>query len=247
MALALRELGYSVHDFEEHLQYNLDNYLDYFEGRLGEEVFLEMYREVDVVVDQPACTLWNIIRGQFPDAKVILMERSDSRAWAKSYLGMLEYFRDHHKTWYLWMFPWLSKTHDKLERLTVHNMILSSASTNMHLKTSSVCQSLWEDQYNRHNAAVKAMVPSSNLLVYKVGDGWDKLCTFLGKDVPESEFPHENKGGVAGNITDQYVKFDVFQRGDREVMVSLGKMLITSVLVVGGCWCFKNGRIKWTC
>ena len=72
MTLALRELGYSVHDFEEHLQFNLDNYLDYFEGRLGEEVFLEMYKDVDVVdVDVvAACNLWNIIRGQFPDAKV---------------------------------------------------------------------------------------------------------------------------------------------------------------------------------
>ena len=33
MALALRELGYSVHDYEEHLHLNLDHYLDYFEGR----------------------------------------------------------------------------------------------------------------------------------------------------------------------------------------------------------------------
>ena len=70
MAMALRELGYSVHDFEEHLQYNLDNYLDYFEGRVGPEVFLEMYEYVDVVVDQPACTLWNILFGQFPEVKV---------------------------------------------------------------------------------------------------------------------------------------------------------------------------------
>ena len=53
MTLALRELGYSVHDFEEHLQFNLDNYLDYFEGRLGDEVFLEMYKDVDVDVLGP--------------------------------------------------------------------------------------------------------------------------------------------------------------------------------------------------
>ena len=45
MALALRELGYSVHDFEEHLQFNLDNYLDFFEGRVGDEVFLEPARD----------------------------------------------------------------------------------------------------------------------------------------------------------------------------------------------------------
>ena len=73
MANALRKLGYSVHDFEEHLEYNLENYVDYIEGRLGEEVFLEMYREVDAVVDMPACTLVNIILRQFPDSKVTMM------------------------------------------------------------------------------------------------------------------------------------------------------------------------------
>ena len=72
MANALRTLGYSVHDFEEHLEYNLENYVDYLEGRVGEEVFTEMYREVDAVVDMPACTLSMVIHQQFPDAKVIL-------------------------------------------------------------------------------------------------------------------------------------------------------------------------------
>ena len=73
MANALRTLGYSVHDFEEHLEYNLENYVDYLEGRVGEEVFLEMYREVDAVVDMPACTLSMVIHKQFPEAKVILI------------------------------------------------------------------------------------------------------------------------------------------------------------------------------
>ena len=41
---------------------------------MGEEIFLEMYRDVDVVVDQPACTLWHIILRQFPEAKVIELE-----------------------------------------------------------------------------------------------------------------------------------------------------------------------------
>ena len=72
MANALRTLGYSVHDFEEHLEYNLENYVDYLEGRVGDEVFTEMYREVDAVVDMPACTLSMVIHQQFPDAKVIL-------------------------------------------------------------------------------------------------------------------------------------------------------------------------------
>ena len=117
MALALRELGYIVHDFEEHLQYHLDDYLDFFEGRVGAEIFKEMYQEIDAVVDQPACTLWNIIRSQFTDVKVnkemyekpsitlkifrkvILMERKNSKIWVDSYLGMFKYFFSSVRSW----------------------------------------------------------------------------------------------------------------------------------------------------
>ena len=38
--------------------------------------------------------------------------------------------------------------------------------------------------YRAHNAAVKALVPKEKLLVYKIGDGWEPLCKFLGKPVP---------------------------------------------------------------
>ena len=44
MALALRELGYSVHDYEEHLHLNLDHYLDYFEGRADVAHVVERYQ-----------------------------------------------------------------------------------------------------------------------------------------------------------------------------------------------------------
>ena len=169
------------------------------------------------------------------------MERESSSAWVKSYMSMLSYYREHNRPWYYRLLPWLSNIHNKLERLTEHNMILSTASDSMHKTT--ICQALWEDQYTRHNMAVKAMVPSSHLLVYRVGEGWDRLCTFLDKDVPDTEFPHENKGGVDGNIADQYVQFDLFKRGDREVTVSIGKMLLVSVALIGGWWIYKGTNI----
>ena len=31
------------------------------------------------------------------------------------------------------------------------------------------------------------------VLDFAKGDGWEKLCRFLGADIPESEFPHANK------------------------------------------------------
>ena len=35
--------------------------------------------------------------------------------------------------------------------------------------------------------------PKDKLLVYKVSDGWEPLCQFLDKDVPDCPFPHKNK------------------------------------------------------
>ena len=139
MANALSQLGYSVHDFEEHLEYNLDNYLGFFDGDLGEEVFREMYEEVDAVVDQPACTLWNIIFKQFPEAKIILMERESPETWFRSYSRMLEDYRLKHDSFFLPLYLAISKTYSKLERLSEYNMMLSTASeTALRSKVSKV-------------------------------------------------------------------------------------------------------------
>jgi hypothetical protein len=49
--------------------------------------------------------------------------------------------------------------------------------------------------FEAHNRAVQAAVPADRLLVYRVGQGWEPLCAFLGVDVPAGEFPHANDSG----------------------------------------------------
>lgn len=49
----------------------------------------------------------------------------------------------------------------------------------------------------RHEIHVKNFFrDKNNLLIMDIcdGDGWEKLCGFLGKDVPDTPFPHKNKG-----------------------------------------------------
>jgi hypothetical protein len=45
-------------------------------------------------------------------------------------------------------------------------------------------------QYQRHNQHVQDNVPESQLLVSNVKQGWEPLCTFLDKDVPDEPFQH---------------------------------------------------------
>ncbi|KAM3578426.1 hypothetical protein VKS41_009171 [Umbelopsis sp. WA50703] len=40
---------------------------------------------------------------------------------------------------------------------------------------------------------VKRTVPADKLLIFETGvDGWDKLCSFLGKEKPDMPWPHIN-------------------------------------------------------
>merc|ERR1719244_367205 len=126
MALALRQLGFSVHDAEE---YNLDNWLDLYEGRVGEEVLLEIYRDVDVVVDLPACTAWHLLLKQFPNSKVILMERDSAESWVKSLRGMYDHYFKFDRPRLLSWYPYISKTHDKIERYMKRNLALGTGWT----------------------------------------------------------------------------------------------------------------------
>jgi hypothetical protein len=46
--------------------------------------------------------------------------------------------------------------------------------------------------YERHNAEVRAEVPSDRLLDFDVAEGWEPLCEFLGVPVPDEPFPRAN-------------------------------------------------------
>lgn len=42
---------------------------------------------------------------------------------------------------------------------------------------------------------IRGLVPPDRLLEWSVEDGWEPLCKFLGKDVPDEPFPHLNAAG----------------------------------------------------
>lgn len=54
------------------------------------------------------------------------------------------------------------------------------------------------DAYKRalldHNAYVRKRVPKERLLEWSVTEGWEPLCKFLDKDVPDTPFPRVNEG-----------------------------------------------------
>ena len=47
--------------------------------------------------------------------------------------------------------------------------------------------------------------PKDKLLIYDVKQGWEPLCTFLDKKIPEKPFPWKNVGGK-GYLSESYKK-----------------------------------------
>ena len=39
-----------------------------------------------------------------------------------------------------------------------------------------------------------------------MGEGWERLCSFLGHPVPPTPWPHENRAGSKGNIVERMVE-----------------------------------------
>jgi hypothetical protein len=65
-------------------------------------------------------------------------------------------------------------------------------------------------RYNAYVGEVKAAVPPDKLLIFKVTDGWEPLCAFLGVAKPNRDFPNLNdrasiKKVIAGITNGAYV------------------------------------------
>ena len=57
-----------------------------------------------------------------------------------------------------------------------------------------------KEGYKRHNQHIRDIVPKNRLLVFDPKDGWEPLCDFLDKDVPNEPFPLLDEAKVATQL-----------------------------------------------
>lgn len=55
------------------------------------------------------------------------------------------------------------------------------------------------------NDRVKQLVPPERLLIMELGQGWEPLCQFLGKPVPDEPFPRANDSNAAAKTYEDIV------------------------------------------
>ncbi|MBC8122046.1 MAG: hypothetical protein H7Y22_09440 [Gemmatimonadaceae bacterium] len=123
--------------------------------------------------DWPWIILYKELDKAYPDSLFVLTSRK-SEKWILSYKNML------------------ANQGDASEGASEIRRILYG------LPFPEVSESDLVERYERHNAEVERYFRdrSEDLLIvdWEEESGWDKLCNFLGKDIPDEPFPHANKG-----------------------------------------------------
>lgn len=66
---------------------------------------------------------------------------------------------------------------------------------------AQVSEEKWRELYREHYSGIENYFRGREQDVLHIsivnGEGWEKLCLFLGKEVPNKQFPHENAAGEA--------------------------------------------------
>lgn len=180
MQAALETLGYRCYHMREVPEQpgHLKAWHEFVSGRASMD-WKALFENYEATVDFPACVYYQELLREFPDAKVVLNVR-DPEPWYNSFMTLMKTVDGFR------IFRFIPKAR---RFIAFSDLILGQVFNGSFERDHCI------DVFNRHNQAVKESVPKDRLLVFRVQEGWEPLCEFLGCEVPEGvPFPHLNEG-----------------------------------------------------
>ncbi len=179
LKLALEQLGFGpCYHMTEVL--TRDGFAEHW-ARAGEGAAMDwdaVFAGYASAVDWPSADYWRELAQAYPAAKLILTVR-DPDAW----------FTSTQNTIFSALNRAMAETTTPVGRMM--SRIRANFAGDLHDRARCI------DVFTRHNEAVRAALPPARLLVFDIAEGWDRLCRFLGTEVPDTPFP-------ASNSTDEF-------------------------------------------
>ncbi|KPM45300.1 hypothetical protein AK830_g1256 [Neonectria ditissima] len=174
--------------------------------------------------DTPAIAFADDLIAAYPKAKVVLVER-DIDTWYESYMHAIIGN----------MFDPVTNIVYQLDRSYIHPIGKVQKSTVAGwagIRSRKDAEQKARDKYREHYALVWSNTPKDRLLEFKLEDGWEPLCKFLGKEVPTSDFPRLNEKAWFDEKASLLVK---------EGLKKLAKKGIPWVVAIGAaCWAWSH-------
>jgi len=144
----------------------------------------EVFEDFGSAVDWPSSAYYKELAEHYPESKVILSIR-DPDKWYESAKETIYFVSTAIPKWLLLLSS--KKRH-------VYEMIQQTI-------WQGVFDGKFEDRehaievFNNHIQEVRSVIPEDRLLIHEAKDGWEPLCEFLGKPIPEIPYPRVNEAG----------------------------------------------------
>ena len=167
-ALELLELGACHHMKEVMSPETIADWLAIAEGQQPD--WDQIFSGYGSCIDWPAAFFWRELAEYYPDAKVLLTVRN-SESWYKSMENTI-----------------LKVLKTSPQAFAVADKLVGERVFNRRLDDKDWVISIYEQNIRD----VQAAFSSDRLLTYELGTGWEPLCSFLGKPVPDVPFPQSN-------------------------------------------------------
>lgn len=140
-----------------------------------------IFRHFQATVDYPASTFYRELLDAYPDAKVIHTVRDPER-WYDSTAETIFRAMDGLPFW-AYKLPWPMGHFIDLQEKLIWQRVFNGR----FLDRPYALQ-----RFHDYTEEVKQHVPPEKLLIFQVKDGWEPLCRFLDRPVPDVPFPHVN-------------------------------------------------------
>jgi hypothetical protein len=148
-------------------------------GKFGRKEWDQLLGDCQAVCDWPACAFAKELIETYPDAKVILTVR-DVESWHASTMKTVYWRVKDPNHQFISTFSWAASMY--------YPMLKKFFETFFHDDFPNQGKQVYLD----HIAEVRSLVPPENLLEYNIKEGWDPLCEFLDKKIPDCPFPQGN-------------------------------------------------------
>ncbi len=187
--LALEQLGFSPCYHWVNVLADLDQVELWNRAMDGEGPWDEVFAGCQATVDWPGGYFYKELIDVYPDAKVLLSVRNPE-SWEPSFRETIVGLSHGEALMRL-----LSSARGEIDPRWRRYLDLVDR---MFWGPQGTFAEGWAEparlieQFERHNEAVKRIVPPERLLVWKVTEGWEPLCEFLEVEVPSEPLPHEN-------------------------------------------------------
>ena len=143
-------------------------------------------RQIQAITDSPAVFFWEELLKAYPNAKIVLTVRDSPEKYYQSFMRTLWPFGlrfciptwNPYRLYYRALLPESS--------FGEMNNLLYKYGHGFNFPVDG------KRRYLEHNERIRQTIPKERLLEYNVKQGWAPLCEFLGKGVPEDEFPNCN-------------------------------------------------------